>query len=683
MATPLTGTYTIGGTGPDYATINEAIAALDSNGVSAAVVFNIRDGIYYEGLIINAIAGASASNTITFQSQSHDSTTVEINFITTSTQPNGVYLNQASYIRFHQLSVIQPPSIYNNAIIFVNRGNYLTISNCIISGNNSGTTSETDHIVQGCNDSGTVIRNCNLSGGREGVYLSAIGTNAFNMTMDNNHFFNISGDMLSLNMCYNAIVSNNTFNVTSSSTTVRGIALQYCYETQIINNAITLLNVPLNSCGIQVISSNGTVNNHSKIFNNLISVTTAPFNTSTYSLRCSSVQNYDFCFNNISLYGGTSTIIGFAVYIDGSNYGNDSLLILNNIITRFDNNPNSSVIRTDLTGPNVRSDYNLIYSAYGNITPAYSTFAQYQTGALRDSNSISVDPLFVSTSDLYANASQINNAAIPVSYISTDIIGNIRNTTHPTIGAYEVPSAPVAINPFQNISACENATTTLQANIYGTSPIAFQWYKNGNILLNDTLPLFNIISAQITDSGTYQCIATNSLGTDTAIFFVIVNALPNTGVTQTNDTLTATLTNAAYQWIDCSNNSAITNDTNQIFTPFINGIYAVVVSQNGCTDTSNCYNVIVTGVESNIQHPTSDFSIYPNPANGVLIVHCTSCNLQHATISILDILGNEVYNSGSDAPGTMNYTRRIDIQHLSKGIYFVKVENEALKFMKE
>lgn len=677
-ATPLAGNYTIGGISPDYATINEAIAALDSNGVSAAVIFNIRDGIYYEGLIINTITGASAANTIIFQSESHDSTAVEINFTTTSTQHSGVFLNLAKYIRFHQLSIHQPPSIYNIAVVFVNRGNYLSITNCII----SGAGSQTDHLIQGCSDTGMVIRNCILSGGTDGVYLSANGANAYSMIVEKNHFLNIAYDMLSLNLCYNAIINNNTFDGTSTFT-IRGIMLQYCYETQIFDNIITLLNVPLNSCGIQIISSNGIMSNHSKVFNNLISVTAAPFNNIAYALRCSSTKNYDFCFNNISMYGGSSTVNGFAMYIDGSNYGNDSLLILNNIIARFDNNPNSSIIKTDLTGPNVRSDYNLIYSAYGNITPAYSTFAQYQAGTLRDSNSIALDPLFVSTSDLHANATQINNAATPVNYVSADIVGNIRNSTHPTIGAYEVPSAPVAINPIQNISACENTAITLPANFYGTSPLTYQWYKNGSVLLNDTLPTFNIITALIADSGTYQCIATNSLGSDTAAFFVIINALPNTLVTQTNDTLTANLSNAAYQWIDCFNNSAIANATNQIFAPSINGNYAVVVSQNGCADTSNCFNVFVTGIESYIKPLTNDFDIYPNPASGILIIHCKTCYEQPSTIRILDVLGNEVYNSARDISTTMNNLLNIDIKNLSSGIYFVNIGHEVSMFVKK
>lgn len=682
MGTPLAGMYTIGGVNPDYISLSDAITALDSNGVSAAVLFNIRDGIYNEGLIFNAIAGASSVNTITFQSESHDSTGVEINFTTTATQHNGIYLNHVSYIRFHQLSVHQTSSIYNMAVIFVDRGNYLTISNCVLSGINSGTTSATDYVIEGCSDTGMVIQNCNLSGGTNGVYLSATGTNAYNLLVDHNNFTFISDDMLSMNMCYNAIISSNSFNGTSSNT-MRGIMLQYCYSTQIFNNNIVLFNVVLNTSGIQIISSNGIAADHSKLYNNVISITTSAFNTISYALRCSSVKNFDFCYNNISHFGGSSSLSGASVYIDGSNYGNDSILILNNIFARFDNNTNSAVLKTDLTGPNVRSDYNLIYSAFGKITSAYTNFSQYQTGSMRDSNSISLDPLFVSTTDLHANNTQINGAAIPVNYITTDIIGNTRNSMHPTIGAYESASAPVAVNAIQYISFCENTTDTLSASFYGTSPISYQWYKNGSLLLNATTTDFTIPSAQQSDSGTYQCIATNSLGSDTAIIVVTVNALPNTSVSQINDTLLANLNNANYQWIDCSNNSAISNAVSQVYIPGVNGNYAVVITQNACVDTSACYPVVLTGTEMSSRSCTTNLSLYPNPAKDAITVSWSSCKEKLNLHKIMDVMGKEIDHSFLETNTSNNQLWSLNIQNLQNGIYFLFIDDAVVKFVKE
>ena len=437
-ANPLSGTYTIGGLAPDFISLNSAITALDSNGVNGAVVFNIRDGIYNEGLKINAIPGASPINTITFQSENHDSTLVQLDFTTSVTQQNGVFFNQAKYIRFHQISIVQPPSTSNNSVIFINRGNYLSFTNCIVSGTSSGSSSQSDYVIRGCCDTGMVIKNCKLFGAFDGVYLSSIGSNAFNLVIESNTFQYISHDILSLNQCYNAVIKNNVIEGTiTGSGTSRGILMQNVYTTNIFNNTITLLNAQLNTCGIQIISSSGTTTNHSKVYNNLISVTINPFNNIIYGVRCNTTRNYDFCNNNISMYGGSSTNTGFALDISGSNNGNDSVLILNNVIARFDNNTTASVLKTDLTGPNVRSDYNLIYSAFGLIAPTFNSFSQYQSSTLRDAHSISIDPQFVSTTDLQANAWQLVNAGTPITYITADIIGDTRSVLNPSIGAYE------------------------------------------------------------------------------------------------------------------------------------------------------------------------------------------------------------------------------------------------------
>ncbi|MFH2142271.1 MAG: hypothetical protein ABIJ97_07610, partial [Bacteroidota bacterium] len=72
----LDGTYTIGGTTPDYTDISTAVASLTSVGISGPVIFNIRNGIYNQQVSIGAISGTSSTNTVTFRSESGDSTQV-------------------------------------------------------------------------------------------------------------------------------------------------------------------------------------------------------------------------------------------------------------------------------------------------------------------------------------------------------------------------------------------------------------------------------------------------------------------------------------------------------------------------------------------------------------------------------------------------------------------------------
>jgi len=54
-AQPMSGTYTIGGSSPNYATFGAAVTDLVSKGVNGAVVFNVRNGTYTEQINIPAI----------------------------------------------------------------------------------------------------------------------------------------------------------------------------------------------------------------------------------------------------------------------------------------------------------------------------------------------------------------------------------------------------------------------------------------------------------------------------------------------------------------------------------------------------------------------------------------------------------------------------------------------------
>jgi hypothetical protein len=71
-AQPLSGSYTVGGATPDYATLQDAANALKRRGVSGPTFFNIRPVTYTRSnstvlLLDSLVAGLSATNRITFQ----------------------------------------------------------------------------------------------------------------------------------------------------------------------------------------------------------------------------------------------------------------------------------------------------------------------------------------------------------------------------------------------------------------------------------------------------------------------------------------------------------------------------------------------------------------------------------------------------------------------------------------
>ena len=121
----------------------------------------------------------------------------------------------------------------------------------------------------------------------------------------------------------------------------------------------------------------------------------------------------------------------------------------------------------------------------------------------------------------------------------------------------------------------------------------------------------------------------------------ILNA--DTSVTSSPPSLEANADSATYQWIDCSTSLPIDSATSQVFVAQNNGSYAVVVTQNGCTDTSSCYQINNVGMES---LNGIEASVFPNPSRNNITIQCSG----EFDFKVLSIDGKTVLSgSGLDA----------------------------------
>ena len=118
----------------------------------------------------------------------------------------------------------------------------------------------------------------------------------------------------------------------------------------------------------------------------------------------------------------------------------------------------------------------------------------------------------------------------------------------------------------------------------------------------------------------------------------------DTSISVSTLTLKANTSNAAYQWINCSNADApIAGQINQTFTPTSNGNYAVIVTQNNCTDTSSCHPISFIGIDE------FDFAgivnVYPNPNTGIFTLEYCFDNIKEKTmtIEIFNSIGKSIY----------------------------------------
>ena len=130
----LSGTKTIGGTSPDYATFSAAATDLNTNGVNGAVIFNVAPGTYIEQFTLSNIVGTNSVNTITFQSSNGDSTSVIIQYASSSSAIDNyvVKLDGTDYITFKSLTITRPgTSSYSVVFTVVGASNDVHIENCI------------------------------------------------------------------------------------------------------------------------------------------------------------------------------------------------------------------------------------------------------------------------------------------------------------------------------------------------------------------------------------------------------------------------------------------------------------------------------------------------------------------------------------------------------------------------
>ncbi len=181
-------------------------------------------------------------------------------------------------------------------------------------------------------------------------------------------------------------------------------------------------------------------------------------------------------------------------------------------------------------------------------------------------------------------------------------------------------------------------------------------------------------------SGLYSDTLAGINNCDSVVYYNVVFSVIDTSVTTIvalngEVTLISNSTNCNYLWFDCINNAPTNNgnDTLQIFnaqpiTGF--GSYAVIISRDGCQDTSNCHTVIVNGLESDIIANNS-IDLYPNPSKGYFYVQ--SKRLGKAELAIFDTQGKNILTQ--QLKFKYSIPIKISTSALAKGIYFVRIKN--------
>jgi hypothetical protein len=217
---------------------------------------------------------------------------------------------------------------------------------------------------------------------------------------------------------------------------------------------------------------------------------------------------------------------------------------------------------------------------------------------------------------------------------------------------------------FTAANGCDS-TVTLQLNVIDPS-VPFN--ESATICFGES---FVFGTQTLTASGSYTEIFNSSAGCDsTVVLQLTVEAEIIPVVTANQATANVTpIAGASYQWINCVGNTAISGATSASFTAIVNGDYAVIVTVNGCEETSSCVTLELSDLSIGDKKMT-DIEVFPNPARDFCVIR----NIPQSTrLTILNAIGQEV---GYTQPQPQASQIELTISNFEEGVYFVRFETQ-------
>ncbi len=546
--TPLTGSYTIGlGTGSTFASFGDAVQALTACGITGSVVITADTGVFNEQLYITNIPGISATNTVTFKGSGNTTLFFESS---NGTKRAVVTLDGVKHITLDSLNFVSgPAATYGWGVHLWHSADSNTIQNCNIELNNPTSSS---------NFNGIIASNSNSS-------YSTNGANASYLTLDNNSikggYYGIG--LRGLNNSSGLAVGNKIINNTIYDYTYYGMYIYYQNAPEISGNSLTgvfaaYYGMYLYYCdndykvtnntidfqygyGMYLYYCDGTASSRGLVANNMISQHTR--NSTAYGMRYYYSKHTDIVNNSINITVGNTS--GYSLYYYNSSATYAGNMIYNNNLVNTGGGYAAYIYNNTYLDS---ADYNNFYTTGSNFVywqGAKANLAALQAANSNNSNSVSMDPEFISDSNLHTLKTEFKSLGTPIASVTTDIDGDIRSTTTPDIGADEFTPPPNNLGVIEVISMIDSycgatldsvyvivknfgtaTQTNVPVNLVGT-------YPSGNISLSGVIPTIASLNIDTVYMGTVAAMASGN-------YFYKAYATLATDTSTANDTMTFT-----------------------------------------------------------------------------------------------------------------------------------------------
>jgi hypothetical protein len=454
----LFGIYIVGPGTSDFPDLAAVIEALQTRGISDNVFFHLKPLLYQEKIEINQINGASANRIITFRTDPAFSTLAEIRGTPSEDANFTLKLSNSSYLRFENLHLSTAgygnfQSTYGRVIEIGNGCNQITFDSNLITGNTDASSRNGDNIAIHAGNAAInelTISNNEILYGEMSIKLYGGSTPENyiqNLVISGNQCsdFQLTGIMLekvsNLNVTGNVVTQHS-----AATTELNGFHFfDISNEFQINANQISLSGNDVVVRGMFMQNSNSDSPQNGIISNNFISL--GGQQSFVYGLYFFTFKNTKILHNSINLYGAAGSF-STALLFDcqaGPTMLNNTFLnnMVNNNLGGYGMIYSENALNRNLFS---NCDYNNLrttgtwFAMLANND--LETLASWNTATGFDANSYSMNPEFVSDTDLHTSSLALDNKGTPCPEVTTDIDGELRSLTTPDIGADEYTLTP-------------------------------------------------------------------------------------------------------------------------------------------------------------------------------------------------------------------------------------------------
>jgi PKD repeat protein len=423
----------------------------------------------------------------------------------------------------------------------------------------------------------------------------------------------------------------------------------------------------------------------------------------TYTLQnsngCDSIVTLDLTINDLSFGTDVQSACGSYTWIDGNTYTSNN----GNATHTLQNAAGcDSIVTLDLTinNPSFGTD---VHSACGSYTwidgNTYTSSNGNATYTLQNTNGCDS----IITLDLTIHDPSFGTDIQTACSSYTWVDGNTYTSSNNT-----------ATYVLQNVNGCDS-TVTLDLTITGTVSStdtqtaceSYTWIDGNTYTQSNNTATFTLIASQGCDSivtlnlsinnpdfvtdaqvscdsytwidghtytqsnNTASMTLQNQNGCDSTVTLdLTINTVNNTIIQLDPSTAQAEASNATYQWLDCANGFVeFAGETGQTFQ-CQGACYfevAVLVTENGCSDTSDC--VILNVLDLNDNTTQESVTVYPNPTSKTLNINGLHTLAEIRRIDVTDYNGRLVKSLDQ-------IITTIDVSNLADGIYFLNINHE-------